>query len=374
MKRIAKLLVKESMGIGRGPDGTYESVRVVYNNTDPTCEDFALTVEEECWKVGAHILLTPSSSKRDRLRHQLTPDSSISELSKLGKAVAESIDVTMFIGESDDPNWSQAVSEKVRLAAPVRQSLREILDRRNVRWVYFGWPIPGAAKGYGCPIAKFRRIFFNSIRKSFSEETRRLCQYFSIMLRGGDRIEVKAEDGTSLSFSIKGRPILIDDGVISKEDLAREDVGLNIPSGEVFAAPLETTANGTIRFDEASTHGFGKVKGLTLEFRDGKIESYRASGGAKNFSRFLEANTGEKDRIAELGIGCNRGAEYTGGSIIIDEKIFGTLHIAIGSNTGAYHGTNKASSHLDMIKDMKHGSLLVDGKVIMKRGKPTGKV
>jgi len=107
-----------------------------------------------------------------------------------------------------------------------------------------------------------------------------------------------------------------------------------------------------------------------LEFKDGKVVRYSAEKGEENFTKFLDANTGEKDRIAELGIGCNSGAEYTGGSIIVDEKIFRTIHIAIGNNTGAYHGKNKASSHLDMIKSMVHGQLFVDGELIMERGEP----
>ena len=118
-------------------------------------------------------------------------------------------------------------------------------------------------------------------------------------------------------------------------------------------APLETTANGSILFDEVAVPGFGKVTKLRLKFAEGRVVSVC-----------------DKDRIAELGIGCNPGAEYTGGSIIVDEKIYGTIHVAIGNNTGAYHGINKASSHLDMIKSMKQGELYVDGKLVMKDGSP----
>jgi len=145
---------------------------------------------------------------------------------------------------------------------------------------------------------------------------------------------------------------------------------LNIPCGEVFVAPLETTANGSILFDEVAVPGFGKVTNLRLKFAEGRVVSVSADDGADRFNKFLDANTGDKDRIAELGIGCNPGAEYTGGSIIVDEKIYGTIHVAIGNNTGAYHGINKASSHLDMIKSMKQGELYVDGKLVMKDGSP----
>jgi len=150
------------------------------------------------------------------------------------------------------------------------------------------------------------------------------------------------------------------------------NVGLNIPCGEVFVAPLGTTANGTILFENVAVPGFGKINNLRLKFVNGKVVRVTADGGSDRFIKFLDANSGDKDRIAELGIGCNPGAEYTGGSIIVDEKTYGTIHIAIGNNTGAHHGINKASSHLDMIKSMKQGELYVDGKLVMKDGAPAG--
>jgi aminopeptidase len=311
------------------------------------------------------------SSERERLCYLLKPEGSLREMSPFAEAIARRADVSMFIGEEEDPNWARGLTHKIKLTAPIRERLREIVDRRKVRWAYFGWPVPGAARGYGCPVSRFRNIFFESIRQTFRPSLVKLCKLYSRALEGGDTVRIAGDDGTDLKFRIRGRPILIDDGLISDEDIKRGDVGLNVPAGEVFVAPLETSAEGKIRFDEVAIPGFGKLEGLELVFRKGKISRYRAEKGEKNFTRFLNANTGEKDRIAEFGIGTNRGASYTGGSIIIDEKIYGTVHIAIGSNRGAYHGRNKASSHLDMIKDMKRGQVFVDGKLIMDHGKPS---
>jgi aminopeptidase len=374
MAEIAGKLVKDSLRIGRKPDGSFEAVRIMYNSTDPTCVEFALKVEEECWKAGAHTLTLPYSSARQKTRFTITPGEALAQMNPMAEALARTIDISIFIGEEDDPGWSRDLASRVRLQAPHKQKLREILDERRVRWAYVGWPIPGAARGYECPLGRFRQIFFNSIRQSFGEEVKKLCDYYRRALEGVDQITIKAEDGTNLTFSIKGRPLLVDDAYISEEDVKRRDVGLNIPTGEVFIAPLEDSANGTIRFERVAIPGFGKIRGLKLVFEDGRVVEYEASEGCEVFTRFLEANTGDKDRIAELGIGCNPGAEYTGGSIIVDEKIYGTLHIAIGSNTGAYHGKNKASSHLDLIKDMEKGTLLADGKIIMHHGKPVEQV
>jgi aminopeptidase len=369
MESIARKLVKESIKIGKNKKGKYESVSITYNLTDPSCQEFAFEVEKECWKQGAHTIIQPYSSIRERNSYILKPKNALKEISPISLALAKTIDVSIFIGEQDDPTWAKDIASIVRLTAPIKQRIREILNKRKVRWVYFGWPLPSTAKAYGCNIEEFRKIFFNSIRHSFSKETIKLCQYYYNMLKGKSYVEILAEDGTNLRFKISGRPILVDDGIISKEDIKRGDIGLNIPSGEVFVAPLETTANGRIIFEKVMIPGFGKVKGLMLEFKNGKISKFEAEENQKSFLNFLNANTGDKDRIAELGIGCNPGAEFTG-SIIVDEKIFGTIHIAIGNNTGAYHGINKASSHLDMIKDMSKGRLIVDGKTIMEMGKP----
>ncbi len=370
MAKYARSTVRDSMRIGRKPDGHFDTVWIVYNETDPSCVDFTRMVEEECWRVGAHVLVDGYSSKRAQRAYALSPGESLAEESPITTAIARAIDVRLFIGEQDDPKWASKIVEKFRLGASNRAKLMSIIDERKVRWLYFGWPIAGAARGYGLPVPKFRRIFFNSIRASFSKRTLKLVKYYKEALTGKDEVRVEADDGTDLTFSIKDRPLLVDDGIISEEDVQMGDVGLNIPSGETFVAPIETSANGTLKIEHATVPPFGKVTGFTAHFKDGRIEDFGAVSGKEVFRKFLDSNTGDKDRVAELGIGCNPGAEYTGGSIIIDEKIYRTIHIAIGNNQGAYHGTNKASSHLDMIKDMRKGRVYADGELVMKNGVP----
>jgi aminopeptidase len=369
-EKYARATVTDCMRIGRKPDGHFETVWIMYNWTDPTCQEFARKVEEECWRVGAHTLMDPYSSVRSKLMLGTKPDESLSEINPLPTTIASTVDVRLFIGEQDDPQYAAAVPDKFKLAATTRTRVSEIISERKIRWLYFGWPLPGAAKGYGMPVPKFRRIFFNSIRESFSKKMLDLVKYYKDALTGKNEVRIEDDAGTDLSFQITGRPLLVDDGIIGDEDLKMGDVGLNIPSGETFVAPLETTANGTLKVEASAIPPFGKVKGLTLHFKDGRVESFEAVQGKEIFRKFLDSNTGDKDRIAELGIGCNPGAEYTGGSIIIDEKIYRTVHIAIGNNTGAYHGVNKASSHLDMIKDMRKGRLYADGELVMKNGVP----
>jgi len=369
MGNIARAFVRRSMRIGKGR-GKHDAVRIVYNRTDQSCEKFTFKVEEECWRVGAHTLSLGYSSKRQKSKYMLSPEESLREMSPFAEAIARRADVLIFIGEDDEPNWARGLTAKIKLTAPIRERLHEITDRRRTRWAYFGWPVPRAARAYGCPVKRFRGIFFNSIRKTFTRELLKLCEFYRAALAGKNEVRIVADDGTDLVFRIKGRPVLVDDGIISRGDLARGDVGVNIPAGEIFIAPLETSADGKILFEQVAIPGFGKLEGLKLKFKRGKVVSYEAVRGRENFTKFLRANTGEKDRIGEFGIGTNQGAACTGGSIIVDEKIFGTAHIAIGNNRGAYHGKNRASSHLDLIKDMRRGQVFVDDELVMDRGKP----
>jgi aminopeptidase len=370
LRTLAEKIVNKSLKVGKRPDGTFESVRIIYNPTDPTCFKMATLVEEECWRTGAYTVLIQQANSRSKLYYQTAPEDSLKKMNPLSKALVETIDVNIFIGENDDPNWSKEVVDKLKVDAPVRQQIRETIDNRKIRWLYFGWPLPRAARGYGVSVRRFRKIFFDSFKESFSDKMLKLCTYYHDSLLGHDIVEIKAVDGTDLSFRIKDRRILVDDGIISDEDRLNGDVGLNIPSGEVFVAPIEESANGKIYFGDVAVTGFGGVKGLWLTFDKGKIVDFTAKRGLENFVKFLDANSGEKDRIAELGIGCNPGAKYTNGSIIVDEKIYRTVHIAVGNNIGAYHGKNRASSHLDMIKFMDEGSLHVDGRLVMDKGQP----
>ena len=359
--RGKKYFVKKTVG---------ELSRLVYSNVEPDCVKLASLIKREVWKRGGHIAAVPYSSAENREHLKLMPWDTSAELPPSTKLSAQSNDARIFLGGDEDINWVRGLEAKEKLGAPASQKIHQITDKRKVRWCLFGWPVP--QKKYFVSPEFYRKTFLNSIKATFTPRVKQLCGYYKKALQGANKIRIRADDGTDLSFSIRGRPILLADGIIDMHDLRNGDVGLNIPDGEVFLAPREYSANGVIIFDYAVIHGFGLVKKLKITFKDGKVVKFSAPGaGAKIFRKFLAANTGEKDRIAELGIGTNPAAAFIG-ETIVDEKIFGSLHIAIGNNTGAYHGKNTASSHLDMIKIMKgrNGNMWADKRLVMKNGLP----
>lgn len=377
--RYGPLVYKAPSGRYKAKPEVGEVLSLSYVDADERCKRLAIAVRNECWRRGVHVMMKHGNDADSRLYYGMVPEDTITELPSAALARALTIDASISIGDKQDREWKKGLEKRLLLEAPANQKLFDILDKRATRWCGTGFPVKmNRRKDYLVPPATYERIYVASIMETYAGSIQKLCRYYHDAFEGGDKVHITARDGTDLTFSIKGRPALVADGIIDEGDIKRGDVGLNIPDGEMFLAPLEHTANGRIFFDWVNISGFGSIKGgLWITFRDGKVVKYEAGYKEGNaiFRKFLDSNTGEKDRIAELGIGTNPAARFIG-TIIVDEKIYGTIHIAIGNNTGAYHGKNRASSHLDMIKQMKGraGNVTVDGKLVMKNGEPTRKL
>jgi aminopeptidase len=378
-KRLEKLLKKFS-DVDYGPlvlkDGDRyflkkqvgHSVYMRYNAAD---KELARAVERACWRNGANILSSVNSAQKLRDAYMLSPIDSLSELSPLSKAIYSTVDFTINLEAVEKEFWAHGIPlKRLKAPSPAAQKLHKISDKRNVRWVLFGWPHPELAQELEIRPDYFRQVMFNSIMCSYEKSTVDMVNRYGKAFDGAEEIRITADDGTDLTFSTKGRRFLKDDGLITKDDVERGDVGLNIPCGEVFTAPLENSANGNIFYPKASIRGHGLAKGLRLYFEKGLMTHFEAKEGEKYLQDFLAEGTGDVNRIAEFGIGCNREAIDTNGFILIDEKIFGTIHIAIGWNVG-YGGKTNASSHLDFIKPLTNcnGNVYADGRLVIQKGK-----
>lgn len=136
----------------------------------------------------------------------------------------------------------------------------------------------------------------------------------------------------------------------------------NTPSGEMFTSPLETSANGIIYFDVPSYNFRQPVSGVQLEFRDGVVTGATAEQGEDVLHRALERDEGAR-RLGEIGIGGNRLMTRPLGSTLFDEKIAGTVHLALGASYPQTGGLNESSLHWDLIKDLRRsGEILLDGE------------
>ena len=146
----------------------------------------------------------------------------------------------------------------------------------------------------------------------------------------------------------------------------------NMPSGEVFTGPHEDSAEGTLRVSIPSSPRGVAVEGVELVFREGRVVDARAGVGEDYLLATLETDPGAR-RLGELGIGTNAGIDRPVGAILFDEKIGGTVHLALGASYPETGGTNDSAVHWDLIVDLRRGGRLsADGEVIQEDGVFTG--
>jgi aminopeptidase len=163
---------------------------------------------------------------------------------------------------------------------------------------------------------------------------------------------------------IGGRPVFADDGVIGLPGESGRDPLLNLPSGEVCLAPWEDGAEGVVVFDFAFVGG-RRVVNLEVKFEKGRAALVSAAEGFERAAEFFAAGTGDPYVIAELGIGANPSLAEPCGSILLDEKIAGTVHLALGDNR-TMGGRNHSSIHQDMI--ILAPRVTCDGELLMADG------
>lgn len=183
-----------------------------------------------------------------------------------------------------------------------------------------------------------------------------LTSHFTSLLDQASEVKIE-KDGEELTFSIADRPGIPSTGIFREKGQAG-----NVPSGEAYIAPIEHSANGKLVVD-GSIAQLGKVnEPVVLELKDGRLVGASGNQGEE----LLELLGNDKGRvIAEFGIGTNPTAQITG-VVLEDEKVYGTIHIAFGSNK-PFGGITEAGVHIDCV--VKQPTVWIDGEKIMENGK-----
>lgn len=168
-----------------------------------------------------------------------------------------------------------------------------------------------------------------------------------------------SEKGTHLTFDLTGRKGIADSGMLQESG-----VWSNLPAGEGYIAPLEGKTNGTLVIDGMMA-GIGLLKDpIIATVQNGKITNLSGGAEALMLEKILSESDVNANSIAELGVGTNRKASLMG-SILVDEKVFGTVHVAIGNNQ-FFGGQQTSKIHLDGV--LLEPTLILDGKTIIDRG------
>jgi len=207
----------------------------------------------------------------------------------------------------------------------------------------------------------YLKSFTKAVNVDYSK-IRRVGNMLASKFDGKKVVHVYDAKGTDLTFSIDKRHIGVEVGTLEDCFLSGKECAVEVPGGEVYVAPIETSANGVLAVEEFRDYN---IQNLKLHFKEGRVVSFKAEKGNDVFGNLLEKAEGNKDRIAEFGIGTNYGMKLTGYRIY-DEKALGTAHIAIGNNVHL-GGTNKSSIHWDFV--LHNPNIEVDNLLVMKKGK-----
>jgi aminopeptidase len=259
----------------------------------------------------------------------------------------------------DAPSNTRALANvdpaRLARAARARARVREAALER--RWCLTMWPTAALAQSAAMGTREYadflgRALFLDqddpvAAWKALSARQATLVD----RLTGAEEIRIEAE-GTDLTLRVGGRTWVNSDG------------RRNMPSGEVFTGPVEDSAEGKIRFTVPTAPGGVEVAGVELTFREGRVVESTAERGQEYLRTMLAADPGAS-LLGELGIGTNRGIDRATGTILLDEKIGGTVHLAIGRSYPETGGVNESSVHWDMICDLRGGGrILADGEPV----------
>jgi aminopeptidase len=275
-------------------------------------------------------------------------------------AEMEAVDAVLRI---DAPANTAALADvDPALIARAATARRPVTAARMARrWSVTLWPTPALAQeagmgeaGYGAFIARALYVDRNDPVGAWRELSARQARLVQRLAQARE-IRIEAE-GTDLRLDVGGRTWVNSDG------------RRNMPSGEVFTGPHEGSANGMIRFTVPTGPSGVSVTGVELTFRDGEVVAAHADHGDEYLQAALATDDGAR-RLGELGIGTNAGIDRATGHILLDEKIAGTVHLALGRSYPETGGVNESALHWDLICDLRvGGALTADGETLLEGG------
>lgn len=359
IENLAKLIVNYSVNVKKGD--------MVLINAPIQSEPLALEMYRETLKAGGYALMNPVFERCGEIFYETAKDHQLDYCSPYKKFLYKNVDCLISI-MADENTRSLANSDPKKIARAQAAS-REIFDiymersaKGELKWCGLPYPTQALAQEGSMSLSEYEKFVYSAClvdRKDPIAEWKKVSKSQEAMVKCLDKvknIEFYGED-TELKMSVKGRKWINCDGKF------------NMPDGEVFTGPVEDSVNGRIRFTFPGIYMGKEIEDITLDFKKGKIVKAHAEKGDKLLQSLIGIDDGAK-RLGEVAIGTNYGITKFTKNILFDEKLGGTIHMAIGAAYPECNAKNKSAIHWDMIKDMKKdGEIIADGQTVYKNGK-----
>jgi len=225
----------------------------------------------------------------------------------------------------------------------------------KTRWCLVRVPNAAFAQAAETDEETIMEMFFNATLRDWEKESGTWREW-ARKLDGGTSVRVMGKD-TDLSFSTAGRKWVAGDGRI------------NMPDGEIMTAPVEDSLNGNICFEFPGILSGRLINDIRLRWKDGRLVEATSSTN-QDFLRSILATDEGARRVGEFAMGTNMAVDRFCKDILLDEKIGGTVHLALGRSYPECGGRNTSAIHWDIVKDIRsEGAVLVDGKPVLEKGK-----
>jgi aminopeptidase len=320
-------------------------------------------LDEVCGAVarrGAHALLRVSFESF--LAQSLTwvANASGELLSKpapLFEHELQTVDALLFVSAPDNTRAAASIeTERIgALQAAYRPATARLMNH-DVPWLACQYPTAALAQEAGLETEEFSELLYGAVLLDWAAEGERM-RGIAAHFDAASEVRILG-DGTDLRLSIEGRTMRVD------------ALGANLPGGEFFGCPLEDSAEGEISFaDFPAVYRGREMTGIRLRFEGGRIVDASADTGEGHLIETLDIDEGAR-RLGELGIGCNPGITRYMKNTLFDEKMAGTVHLAVGNSYTDLGGSNQSAIHWDLVKDMRlPGSRIeLDGRIVQQDG------
>ncbi|SRR5260221_3326772 len=246
-------------------------------------------------------------------------------------------------------------------AAPLIERNMARTAAKELRWCVTLFPTQAYAQDAGMSLSDYEDFVFGSMLLSDADPVESWSkvktdqQHIVDYLNRHDEIHIVSPD-TDVTYRAGGRIWINAHG------------DFNFPDGEVFTGPIEDSVNGTVRFTYPAVYNGQEVEDVRLTFRDGKVVESNAGRNERFLNEMLDMDASSR-YLGEVAFGLNYGVKQFTKNILFDEKIGGTMHMALGASYPETGGKNVSALHWDMVCDLREGKVYADGELCYENGK-----
>ncbi len=358
LQRMAKVLVNYSIGVKKG-----ERLAI---RTPAIAAPLVREIYREAIRAGAFPETFISLPGLSEIMLKEGSDEQLTHIPQPQRLIFEEYETMISLWAETNTRALNNVDHS--RAALAQKASRELLDtymRRSMegtfRWVAALYPTDASAQDAEMSLEDFEDFAYRACFldeedpvacwKELSQQQERLVQW----LKGKHTVHLRGQD-TDLTLSIEGRPFINCDG------------HLNFPDGEFFTGPVENSANGYIRYSFPCSFNGVSVEDVRLRFENGVVVEASAGRGQDYLDQMLSVDEGAR-RLGEFAFGNNRYVDRCIRHTLFDEKMAGTVHLALGKSIPTSLGVNESAIHWDMVCDLRQGSeIRVDDELFCKDG------